>query len=173
MKNILNIIKTLLITGAITILTIIPVMADEQITNTHINYKNDTVTEYKDGITTVINTNTNVYELYVPEFGDYDVTCNNKKELNNLILEYRSHINDTSDLVNTIKHIESTNTYYKYDSSIVTEFNNNSWSLVNYNTNKFIFTPAELTDFEINCKSESELKNLIQTYKSCKEFGYF
>lgn len=159
--------------ATVSIINSIPVSADSQIINTHTNYKGDIVKEYNDGTTTVINTNANVFDLYISELGDYNITCSSQQELNNLILEYKSHINDPKDLVNTIKKVEVTNTYIKYDSSIVTIYNNNSWSLINYNINTFIFTPAELTDYEINCQSEIELKNLIKTYKDCKEFGYF
>jgi hypothetical protein len=54
MKNILNTIKTLLIAGAMTILTIIPVMADANDTNILTHYTNDKgncITVYKNGTT--------------------------------------------------------------------------------------------------------------------------
>jgi hypothetical protein len=86
---------------------------------------------------------------------------------------YKSHKEDINDSVNAIKKVEVINTYDKNDGSEVTEYNNKSWSLINHNTNTYIFMTAELTDFEINCKNETELKNIIETYKNCKEFGYF
>ena len=63
MKTLLNTIKTLLITGAITILTIIPAMADANDPNilTHYtNDKGDCITQYKDG-STYINSDRNLF----------------------------------------------------------------------------------------------------------------
>lgn len=64
------------------------------------------------------------------------------------------------------------NTYTKGNKTI-NEYNNSSWSLYDDKDNLYIFCPMELGDYEINCKNKEELDNLISTYKSMYENGYF
>ena len=181
MKTILNTIKTLLITGAITIFTSMPVMAQDtniQSTNdtlkvvntyTESNDKyyienNDIITEYENGTYTCTNEFTNKYELYFPELGDWSIKLNSQQEIKDTINDYESHRIDLNDSVNTVKDVKVINTYVKNDGSIVNEYNDYSWSLVNTNTNKFIFMPAITSDYEINFKSENDLKDCIENY---------
>ena len=178
MKTILNnksilvkIILTLIIT-TISILNALSVPASATEVKTHTNYRNDLVTEYKD-YTTVINYNTNVYELYITAMGDWNFSCNNEKELNNLIAEYKSHIDGPSDLVNTVKYVQEINRYTKPNGNIIVEFNNNSCAIYNEKNNLYEFYPAETTDEAIACDNMKQLDNCINTYLSIKWNGYF
>lgn len=107
MKNILSVIKTILLTGVVTLLTIIPVMADSNdsnILNHYTDSKGDMITQYKDGTTytnsdvkiqsidyiqntVTINKDGKLYSFYTDNRDNYyldetiNVTFNNKMEI--------------------------------------------------------------------------------------------
>lgn len=181
MKNIKSAIKTTILTGVITILSLMPnttVQAEIiqptnntlRVINTytesndryHID-KGDTITEYENSYTCT-NKTINKYELYFPELGDWSINLNSQQEIKDVIKDSASHRHDLNDSINTIKDVKVINTYTKNDGSIVTEYNDYSWSLINTHTNKFIFMPAITSDYEMSFKSESDLKDCIDNY---------
>lgn len=121
MKNILNAIKTILLTGAITILTIIPVMADSNDINilTHYtNAKGDMITQFVNGTqytncdveiqsisyidnSITINKDNELYKFYVDEPREYylgeeiNVTFNDKMEIVDCTVDSEPQIYNT------------------------------------------------------------------------------
>lgn len=184
MKTIRGLIKSAVMVGVVTIMTVIPTMASEQPNNQPMNKKivniitesnndfyvekGDTITEHEDGTYTCINETINKYELYFPELGDWSINLNSQQEIKDVIEDSASHRQDLNDSINTVKDVKVINTYTKNDGSIVAEYNDYSWSLVNTNTNKFIFMPAITSDYEMNFKSESDLKDCIKNYISVR-----
>lgn len=185
MKTLRSIIKSAIITGAIAIITCIPTFAAEQstmdkaqelkviATYTESNDKyyvepNGVITEYADGTYSCVNESKNEYDLYFPQLGDWSINLNSQQEIDNCIEDYTSHKIDISDTVNTVKDVKVINTYVKSNGSIISEYNDYSWSIVNYNTNEFIFMPAITTDYDIQFKSESDMKDCINNYISAR-----
>lgn len=166
-------LKNTLINTVIGVLALITtatgVQASEAI-NTYNNSSDAVITEYKDNSFSCIDESKGIYEFTPYEqLGDWNYTCSSKKDLNRLIKSYdicKSDYNNTKEL-----HIM--NTYTKNDGSVVNEYNDNSWSLYNTNTNKYIFMPAITEDTEIELDSIQQLNNIIAIYKSLKENGFY
>jgi hypothetical protein len=183
MRTIRGLIKSAVITGVITIMTCIPTFADTQpvsqelrviATYTESNDKyyiesGDIIQEYEDSTYTCVNESKKEYDLYFSQLGDWSINLNSQQEIKDVIEDYTSHKLDLSDSVNTVKDVQVVNTYTKDDGSIVTEYNDYSWSLVNNSTNKFIFMPAITSDYEMSFKSEKDLKDCIETYVSVRK----
>ena len=183
MKTILNTIKTLLLTGVITILASFPVMADTtlntlQETNTTIKADNSIITDYTDGSFAYMDKVNNKYEFTANCLGDWDIQADNKEDLNNIVSIYKSHIDNAKDLCNTIKDIKEINRYTDDTGLTTIEYNNGSFALYNTTTGLYQFTPTEtlVTSQEgycVQCKDIKQLNNCIATYKSIKLTGKY
>lgn len=68
---------------------------------------------------------------------------------------------------------EAIKTYTQEDGDIITEYNNGSWSLINEATKTYCFQPVELGDWDYKLESKEDLTNIIATYKSVYETGYY
>ena len=69
-----------------------------RIVNEYKTPSNNIVVEFNDGSSYVINKKNNLYEFYPAELGDWSITANNKKELENIIktyMEYKYNIDDS------------------------------------------------------------------------------
>lgn len=166
-------LKNTLINTVIGVLALITtatgVQASEAI-NTYNNSSDAVITEYEDNSFSCIGESNGTYE-FTPcnQLGDWNYTCNSKEDLNKLIKSYDMCKGD----YDNIKEFYIVDTYTKNDGSIVNEYNDNSWSLSNTKTNKYIFMPAITEDTEIELDSMNQLNNIIATYKSLKENGFY
>ena len=165
-KNIL--IKTFI--GVLTLITTAIGVQASEVINTYNNSSNAVITEYKDNSFSCIDESKGIYE-FTPcnQLGDWNYTCNSKEDLNKLIKSYDVCKGD----YDNTKEFYIVNTYIKNDGSVVNEYNDNSWSLYNTNTNKYIFMPAITEDTEIELDSMNQLNNITATYKSLKENGFY
>lgn len=165
-KNIL--IKTFI--GVLTLITTAIGVQASEVINTYNNSSNAVITEYKDNSFSCIDESKGIYE-FTPcdQLGDWNYTCNSKEDLNKLIKSYDVCKGD----YDNTKEFYIVNTYIKNDGSVVNEYNDNSWSLYHTNTNKYIFMPAITEDTEIELDSMNQLNNIIATYKSLKENGFY
>lgn len=181
MLNIKNVLKGILLVGAITvglfatgeqqtgaIEQVTPVKA---ITESNENYyveDGDNITEYSNGAYSVYNHCTDNYEVYFDELGDWGYSANTQQEVNRIIDSYNLVKEDT----NNTKDFYVTNTYVK-DNNVFTEYNDLSWSRYNLDKNEYEFYPAITEDSSIILNNMDELNNIIATYKSIKETGMY
>ena len=163
-----NIFKTMTMILLLTLGVFANVQAEE-IKTQYITRLGNTVAEYKDGSFKCMNENKGVFEFTpINDIGDYNYSCNNKNELDKLIESYNLCKGGKAS-----NEFYITKTYNKVNGDVVTEYNDNSWSLYNLDTNTFIFMPAITEDTEIQLNSMQELNNIIATYKSIKVNGYY
>lgn len=154
--------------GVVALITTATGVQASEVMNTYNNSSDAVITEYKDNSFSCIDESKGIYE-FTPcdQLGDWNYTCNGKEDLNKLIKSYDMCKGD----YDNTKELHVVNTYTKNDGSIVKEYNDNSWSLSNTKTNKYIFMPAITEDTEIELDSIQQLNNIIATYKSLKENG--
>lgn len=193
--KITNILKTIILTGAITIMTCIPVIADIQPVNqqsqelkviaTYTESSKDFyieegeyIQEFSDGSFSVINKLNNQYEFTASCLGDWNFSANDQQDLNNIINIYKSHVDNLKDQCNTIKDIKEINRYTDdTNNNITIEYNNGSFALYNTTTGLYQFTPSETLGNDnggycINCNDMKQLNNCIATYMSIKDGTY-
>lgn len=97
-------------------------------------------------------------------------TTNENKAVKNTNIEQIK--NNTSEKIGVIRVLtQSTDDVYLEEGDIFTEFNNGSYIVENINTGLYLFNTPELGDYIVNNKEE--LNNIVETYKSIKEFGYY
>ena len=54
-----------------------------------------------------------------------------------------------------------------------TYYSDGSWSIINDSTKEYIFQPADLADWDYQCKNQDELERLIATYMNIKNTGSY
>ncbi|MBY6838791.1 hypothetical protein [Clostridium botulinum] len=176
MKTLKSVLKGLMIlTIAITTLGAIelsPVQADTKtITESNDDYyveQGDIITEYNNHAYSVYNHNTNKFEVYFDELGDWGYSVDTQQEVNRIVDSYnfvKTYTEDTKDFY-------VTNTYVK-DGNVFTEYNDLSWSRYNLDKNEFEVYFAIIEDDSILLNDMQELNNIIATYKSIKETGMY
>lgn len=126
------------------------------------------IQEYNNKAWTYINDFTGEYVLQIPELGDYEFTCESKEDLDRLILEYKSHIEDAMDLCNTVKNVKEVNKTIKKNNDVIIDFNNNSYAIYNIEKNIYQFYPSETNDYPVELDNIEQLYNCIATYKNNK-----
>lgn len=126
------------------------------------------IVDYNNLMWTYINEETGEYNLQIPELGDYDFSCNSKEELDRLVLEYKSHVEDPFDACNIIKNLYETNKTINDNGDVVIDYSNNSYAIYNIEKNIYQFYPAETNDYPVELNSVEQLYNCIATYKECR-----
>lgn len=173
MKTIKSIIKALMILtiGIITLgsIELSTAQADTNtITESNDNYyveRGDIITEYTDDIYSVYNHNTNKFEIYFNELGDWGYSADTQQEVNRIVDSYnfvKTYTEDTRDFY-------VTNTYTTKNGDVFTEYNDLSWSRYNLDKNEYEVYFAITEDDSIMLDNMQELNNIIATYKSIKE----
>lgn len=65
------------------------------------------------------------------------------------------------------------NTIQKNLTATIYILNNDSWIYIDRVNNIYEFCPIELGDWSYNLNTEADLYNIVQTYKSIYEYGYY
>ena len=63
--------------------------------------------------------------------------------------------------------------FYLEKGDILIILSNNSWAICNQEKNIYTFQAMELGDWDYNLNSKEELENIIKTYISIKNTGYY
>lgn len=71
---------------------------------------------------------------------------------------------------NTIEVVE---VEYKPNGAIIEVYNNGSYSYIDEINNIYKFTAMEFGDWSHEVSSREDLENLVNTYKSIKQYGYY
>ncbi|MBN1076004.1 hypothetical protein DVV91_16915 [Clostridium botulinum] len=127
------------------------------------------ITEYNDNAYSVYNNETNSYEIYFYELGDWGYSADTQQEVNRIVDSYnfvKTYTEDTKDFY-------VTNTYTTDKGDVFTEYNDLSWSRYNLNTNEYEVYFAITEDDSILLNDMQELNNIVATYKSIKETGMY
>lgn len=69
--------------------------------------------------------------------------------------------------------IQELDGYYLEDGDTVVELTDGSWALYNPEKNLYIFQPVDLGDWDYEVENAEKLENIIKTYLSMKNNGWF
>ncbi|MBZ9693380.1 hypothetical protein [Clostridium sp. M14] len=161
MKTLKSIIKGLM-------LLTIAIISLESINLSTVQADTKTITEYNNNAYSVYNNETDNYEVYFYELGDWGYSADTQQEVNRIIDSYnfvKTYTEDTKDFY-------VTNTYMK-DGNVFTEYNDLSWSRYNLDKNEYEVYFAITEDDSILLDDMHELNNIVATYKSIKETGTY
>ena len=90
---------------------------------------------------------------------------------NTEIEQIKNNMNNKMEITRVLT--QSTDDVYLEEGDIFTEFNDGSYTIENPNTGLYLFQAVELGDWDYTVNSKEELSNLVETYKSIKEVGYY
>lgn len=127
----------------------------------HEESNGDVIATLKDDSTILINKEQNKYYFYPAILGDWNYTFKNIGQLN---MGVETYLEITPQLKRGQAILE-TNSYYQEDGDLVVEYNDGSWSVINEDTNKYIFGPANMGDWDLQLKNKEEFRNVVDTYK--------
>lgn len=98
-----------------------------------------------------------------------NIANENKAVRNANIEQIKNNISKNIEVTRVLT--QSTNDVYLEEGDMFTEFSDGSYTIENINTGLYLFNTPELGDYIVN--SKEELNNIIETYKSIKEVGYY
>ena len=136
-------------------------IVEKAVKEKHEESNGDIIATLKDDSTILINKEQNKYYFYPAILGDWNYTFKNIGQLN---MGVETYLEITPQLKRGQAILE-TNSYYQEDGDLVVEYNDGSWSVINEDTNKYIFGPANMGDWDLQLKNKEEFRNVVDTYK--------
>lgn len=127
----------------------------------HVESDGDNIITLKDDSTILVNKKDNKFLFYPSILGDWNYTFKNIGQLNMGVETYI----ETTPQIKRGKAMIETNSYYQEDGDLVVEYNDGSWSVINEETNKYVFAPANMGDWDLQLKNKEEFRNVVDTYK--------
>lgn len=63
--------------------------------------------------------------------------------------------------------------YYLEDGDTLIELSDGSWAICNYKKNLYVFQPVDLGDWDYEVETAKQLQNIMKTYVSMKNNGWY
>lgn len=70
-------------------------------------------------------------------------------------------------------NVQELDGYYLEDGDMLVELSNGSWAISNHKNNYYVFQAVELGDWDYQVESPKQLENIIKTYLSMKNNGWY